>query len=347
MAKRIRPASQYQRVNEPVRLLAVHAKAGLKRDFKASLGHLESMVKSGPLGFQLRMGAFNQVHHGLDFGHWREVLKVPFNRIVTLRHASGQLGSRKINGAFRRAGRRVRFGKDIGDRFNFDMLDAGTITRVRAAQDQLIQQLTYEARNTVDSIVRTGVRQGLTPDEIVGDIRQMIGLTDTQASAVMNYRRMLEELDPTALARQLRNTAYDASLQDAIDNADFLSEAAIDRMTQDYLDNYLDYRANAIAETESTRAANAGLRDAYQQAVDRGALPGAAVRRYWQISLKETTCDICLSIPDLNPDGVEVDQPFDSEDGPIDDAPVHPHCGCSAEYVTDLDQVPDDQEEAA
>lgn len=172
----------------------------------------------------------------------------------------------------------------------------------------------------------------------------MIGLTARQSQAVANYRRMLEDLDPGALQRQLRNFLEDDAVQAALDSGEDLDAALIDKLTQDYADNYLDYRAETIADTESTRAVNAGLQDVYSQAIDRGVFPAEAVRQYWQVDLDEKTCPVCLSIPDMNPDGVAIDESFDSIEGPQDAPPVHPNCRCDISIVTNLDMVPDDGE---
>lgn len=224
--------------------------------------------------------------------------------------------------------------------FTFDSLSADTQARLRQAQDDLIQQLEADARDAIEVIVRDGEMYGTALDDVAENIRDLIGLTDTQAQAVLNYEQMLNDLDPQALARQLRNSEYDSVLQDAIDSGEDLSAAAIDRMVGDYVDNYLDYRAATIARTEATRAANWGLHDAYRQAAERGAFPEEAITRNWQLA--DHPCPICESIPDNNPDGVGLNEQFDSDEGSYDDAPVHPNCECSVEYVTDLSMVPDE-----
>ena len=229
--------------------------------------------------------------------------------------------------------------KDAGDAFNFDALSADTQREMREAQDELIQQLEDDARDTIETIIADGALNGTSVEDIADEIREMIGLTDTQAQAVLNYQRMLQDLDPKALERALRNSEYDSALQDAIDSGVDLADAAVDRMVSDYVDNYLDYRAATIAITESTRAANAGLHDAYSQAIERGALTDDAVTRFWQLG--DSPCPVCESIPDNNPDGVGVDEDFDSDDGPVSDAPVHTRCECSVDYQTDLTKVPE------
>jgi hypothetical protein len=171
-------------------------------------------------------------------------------------------------------------------------------------------------------VIMNGASLGLSPDDIVDDIRQAVGLTARQAQAVLNYRDALETLDGDALDRQLRNFLEDDTVQDAIDSGTPLDGSMVDKLVQDYTDNHLDYRADTIARTEWTRAANYGLQDAYEQAIDRGVFPSSAVRQYWRIALDEKTCDVCKSILNINPDGVEIGEPFRSTDGDVDAPPA-------------------------
>lgn len=367
----IRAARHYQRHDDPAMLIAAMGRPAIRKAVREALQHLPEVMDAAKAKALYAAGRWQEIPATIDWQHFRQVLKTVFDRIAQVYDAGARLGTRKINGAFAAKRRKVRFHKSgdhggdanemvgsitslfgpvdvakaIGDRFNFDRFDQTTQDKLRSWQDKMIADLETGARDSIEAVVLAGTRDGLTGDDIVGDIRAMIGLTDTQATAVLNYRAMLETLDPDALRRQLRDDAYDAAFNAARDAGTDLDAAIVDEMVSAYEDNYLDYRANAIAQTESVRAANAGLHDAYSQAVDRGALPDEAVRRFWQTSMLENVCPICLSIPDLNPDGIGVDEDFQSDDGPIDDAPVHTLCACSAEYVTDLDKVPDDSEE--
>lgn len=308
MTRRTRPlaARHYQRKDSQVRLLADHARPAIARDFKGAIKHLSSVVPTDKVMHLARAGEWHQILQVIAWGHFKEVLKAPLTRLTKLSHAGAALGVQKINGSFGQARRAVRFrkgitsnalldlrelfDKDIGDRFNFDISDQKTLDRIRRDQDELIAQLDDQARDTVETIIVTGLKQGLGPADIVGDIRDMIGLTEQQALAVMNYENMLRDLNPGALDRKLRNTENDAAVQDAIDSGQDLPDSAVARMSADYLENYLSYRAATIAQTESVRAVNAGIHDAYKQAISRGALPHNAVRRYWQVALDERTC---------------------------------------------------------
>ncbi len=235
--------------------------------------------------------------------------------------------------------------KDANDQYTFDLYSQEVQDELRAAQDALIVGLEQDVRDSIDAIIMDAAQRGLGPEEIVDSIRDLIGLTDRQVAAVGNYRSMLENLDPGALDRQLRNVLEDDVVQQAIDDQTDLAAAYIDKMTGDYVDNYLDYRAETIVQSEVTRAVNAGLQDSYSQAIDRGVFPSEAVRQFWRIN--PDACEICQSIPDMNPDGVAMDEAFDSIDGPQDAPPdPHPHCFCSLEIVTDLDMVSTDDVDA-
>lgn len=374
MPKRIRPASIYQRADSKMRVVAMAFKRAIKRDLKGSLALLGRDLDTEKAVQMGRAGLWGQIaHEAIDWRHFREVLKAVFDRIATCYETGARLGVDRINAAHRRRGQRVRFGKKEGpggpgpvkggmpprgdaasldelfdlskavaDRFNFDRFDPGTQAWLKAEQDRLIADLEDQARSTISTVVLDTVRAGQTPAQSVETIQSVIGLTDTQAKAVLNYRRMVGELDPGALARQLRSTQYDAAYKRAMEDGTALGDELVDEMVQAYAENYLAYRADTIAQTEAVRASNAGLQDSYEQAIERGALPAEAVRQYWKVSMLENTCEICLSIPDMNPDGVAVGDEFASIDGPQDAPPIHPRCLCELEFITDLDLVPED-----
>lgn len=336
MAKRITPAVHWQRQDDPVRRIAIAGKPAIKADLKAVLRKMSELVPDAMLPY-IKAGDWHGAIGTIDWNHLRQIMRAPFSTIGKTRQAGAELGARQINERHKQAGRKVTFrkmtlagyrvSKDAGDEFAFDMFDADIQAQLRLAQDELIQDLEQGARDTIEQVVLNGVRQGLGPDEIMDDIRQVIGLTPRQAQAVMNYRDMLESLDSGALDRRLRNFLEDDSVQEAIASGEPLDQVMVDKLVDDYTDNYLDYRAETIAQTESTRAANLGLQDAYSQAIDNGVFSSDAVKQFWRIALDEKTCAVCRAIPDMNPNGVAIDDPFDSPNGPVD-APPDPHVNC-------------------
>src|SRR5882672_3348211 len=339
MAKQIRAARHYQQRNDPLRRLVDRAIPGISADIKDALKGLSGLIPQDA-DRHASAGDWHAVKNSIDWGHFREVLKGVFGQVGKAREAGAQHGADKINAAFAAAGRAVRFRKE--SRYSFDLYSQDVQDELRRAQDDLIAELEQDVRDAIDQIVLDGARLGLGPEEIMDDIRSMVGLTARQSQAAMNYRDMLENLDPGALQRQLRNFLEDDNVQAAIDSGQSLDGVMVDKLTSDYIDNYIDYRAETIAQTEATRAVSLGLQDSYQQAIDRGVFPSEAVKQFWQVDLDEVTCPICLSIPDMNSEGIAIDEAFDSIDGPQDNPPVHPNCRCSIEIVTDLDMVDSD-----
>jgi hypothetical protein len=353
MAKHVRPAAHWQRKDDPVRRIAAAGHPALKAAMLAVLRKLSELVPDDAVR-HARAGDWWGLVRAIDWNHFRQIMRAPYGEIGRIRGTAARLGAQQINAAHARAGRSVRYrkadrtpGTGAGDEFAYDLYDDDIQEQLQQAQDQLIAEMEQGIRDAIKQIVDNGIRLGLSPDETVDDIRALIGLTPRQTQAVQNYRSMLENLDSDALARQLRNSDDDAAVQAALDSGQPLDDAMVDRLVQDYTDNTLDYRADMIAQTEATRAANYGLQDAYEQAIARGVYPAEAVRQHWKIALDESTCQICKSIPDRNPGGIPMGEDFDSSDGPQDSPPVHPNCRCSIEIVTDLDQVDTSDTEAA
>lgn len=195
-----------------------------------------------------------------------------------------------------------------------------------------IQQISAEVQQAVQQVAADSAHAGLSPYQTSRDIRDLIGLTDTQQGYVDSYRVSLENRTDSALNRALRNTQNDEIIQEAIDLNQTLSDEKIDQLVSRYAETWRNYRAEMIARTELIAANNAGARSAMDALIDNGDFIRDETRRFWLVALDEDTCPICLSIPELNPDGVGMDEDFDSDDGPVFEPTVHPNCRCSVTY---------------
>lgn len=348
--RRLTPRNNYQPRSDPIRAIAESHEKKLARELKVALKHLRTLVPVAAVEHAIKLGSIDSVISSIAFDHYKEVLKQPMQTVGDVYIAAGQHGATQIAHKMKRGGKRLRYkpqhlrgiAKDVADvevGYAFDRFDRDTVDRLAEIIDELITDLGDSAKETISSVTLAGVRAGDSAADIAANIRGTISLTPTQAEAVASYRRALEDLDTNALQRALRDASYDPLVEDAIDSGTFLEVGVIDDAVDAYTENYLDYRASTIARTESLRAGNTGLRDGYRQASDRGAIPGAAIKRVWLLDLDEQTCDICKGILDDNPDGVGLDEEF-SEGDP----PVHPNCRCTIQYETDLDMIPDEPE---
>ncbi len=106
-----------------------------------------------------------------------------------------------------------------------------------------------------------------------------VGLTKRQQNAIDNYRRLLEEGSKEALQRDLRDHRFDPTVRRAKD--DPLSQAQIDRMVDRYSQRQLRARQKTIARSEAQQSVNAANEEAYQQAIESGALAPEQIKRKW------------------------------------------------------------------
>jgi hypothetical protein len=191
----------------------------------------------------------------------------------------------------------------------FDITNPAAINFLRNYDFRLIQDLTHTTREGLRSVIANAFEYGGPVDEQARMIRNLIGLTDRQADAVLNYEQMLTD-----------TSGY--------------SPGKIESMVGAYADRQLNWRALTIARTESIRAAEAGKDALWRQMIANNVLDPSKIRRYWYVTPDDRLCPACEAVPDQNDDGVGMDEPFDTDNGPVMTPPLHPacRCGCRIEY---------------
>lgn len=194
----------------------------------------------------------------------------------------------------------------------FNAVNPATVSFLRNYEMNSIRELASDALGSIRIAVRNGVANGLGPADIATDIRDFIGLTDQQTQAVSNYRNMLQNLDSDVLTRALRDARFDPTIDTAITNGNPLTDDQIATYVDRYQSRYLNYRATTIARTEAIRAANAGNHLAWQQQVASGKMAADEVTREWLYTHDGKTRLSHVAIPLLNPDGVGLDEPFET-----------------------------------
>ena len=213
---------------------------------------------------------------------------------------------------------------------------ADQLTAIRQAYIDAIRD---GEKSVIQAVMLDGLRQGASADAIAAQLRQVIGLNLQQATAVLNFRRLLTAGDSAALQRALRDKRYDAAVRRALAARTPLSAEQVDAMVGAYAERMLIHRAETIARTESMQAAVSGIRNAYVQAVASGQLFESEVRRYWLTAADERVCPVCSSVPLMNRGGRGVNEPYQSISGPIIAPLAHPRCRCSERYVADMTRL--------
>lgn len=191
-------------------------------------------------------------------------------------------------------------GGELG--FRFDIVNPKTVEYLRTANLELIREVTDETRLAVRDVVQRAVEQGGAPKVQAREIRQLVGLTRRQATAVQNYE--------AALIEEGRKPDQ------------------IDRMTAKYREKMLNMRATTIARTETLRSSNKGAVAAWRAAADKGLMNAATLRQQWLTTPDDRMCQHCAPVPAMNEGGVPLGGMFKTPIGPVDMPPLHPNCRC-------------------
>lgn len=295
--------------------------AALKRwRDKATIANLISAVETGDVTEAIRLVS-------AELGDPTSLAQAVENPLLTI---TGDAGAEAVPNtivpAVTEAEGRIAGGQV---RMRFDMTNP---LAIRAAKDNsysLIRQVSDDSIAGIRQIVSDAMAFGGHPYEQARKIRALIGLTETQAEAVGNFREMLENGDTTALTRLRRDRRFDPTLERALgdDPTAELTSDQIDTMVQRYAERTLADRAETISRTETMRAANLGVRLAWQQAVADGWLD-AGTKRRWLATPDDRTCPFCIAAEVMNAGGVGIDEPFETPFGPMMDATLHPNCRC-------------------
>lgn len=199
----------------------------------------------------------------------------------------------------------------------FQITEEQTAARVREGQARLIREISDEQRRVIENVIQNGLNASRDTRRIARDVEQSIGLTEKQERAVRNYRRLLEQGSADALDRELRDRRFDPTVQDAVDGEIQLSPQQIDRMVERYRARMVRHRAEVIARTESLRALSEGKDEAVRQMVRAGEINSTQIKRRWRTARNERVRPHHRAIPGMNPDGVGLDESFQTPLGPL------------------------------
>ena len=221
--------------------------------------------------------------------------------------------------------------------FGFDLVNPKTVQAAANYRNQLIREITISTSQAIQTVIAEGLRQGAGPpdtarqlrglltaddyaERTVDDVIMTLGLTDRQARAVTNYKRLLEQKNTEALARELHDRRFDR----LVTGPNTPSPEQVDKAVERYADRYLAYRAVTISRTETLRAANIGQDLSIRRASEDGEFGDLEPRRFWITAGDEKVRHEHRQIPRLNPDGVGLNEPFKYPGGKLIRLPGDP-----------------------
>lgn len=176
----------------------------------------------------------------------------------------------------------------------FDLVNSPAVEAAALRSAELVREVSDETKAAIRAVVARGQAEGRTVAQQGREIRQLVGLTTRQATAVQTYRRGLE--------------------------VQGMRPERIETLTDQQTARAIRYRADMIARTETIRSSNDGQRALWADAQTRGLLPEGQAQ-VWIAS--PDACDVCR---DLDGETAPIGEPFASGDmGP----PAHPQCRCA------------------
>lgn len=195
----------------------------------------------------------------------------------------------------------------IGLRFDLDNPYATRWATDHSAT--LVRQVGDETKKAIRAVMGEAFEAGVPPRRAALRIRELIGLTERDARAVMNYWRTLTE------------------------EAD-LSARRADDMADSYARRLWRRRALTIARTETIAASAAGTQQSWAAAKDKGFLPFDTKQEWVAAMESRRTCPICRA---LDGQKVALGEPFQSSTlGAVMAPPAHVSCRCALGAVTEV-----------
>jgi len=150
-------------------------------------------------------------------------------------------------------------------------------------------------------------------------LREHVGLTPQQSQALINFHNQLENRKRLGFTspsdRKLSES--DQLLVSRHMSGELLTRAQIDALVSRYADNLLDKRISDMVRTQSLRWVNSGQQEAWNQAIDQGALDDDTIRKFWFTMGDAKVRPTHRPIPSMNPFGVKVKSHFVTPFGPV------------------------------
>jgi hypothetical protein len=205
------------------------------------------------------------------------------------------------------------FPPSVQAQIQFDLTNPLAIRAIDTQVAAIVRQLVNVDAEAILGILQQGFREGIPPRDMARRMRQYLGLTPQYANAVERYREGLLEQE--------------------------VAPGRIDELAAAYSERLRRMRALTIARTETIRASNGGQQAAWQQAEQQKLLDRTRTVRRFIVTPDDRLCPICEAVPEDNPDGVGLDQPFRTQLGYVMHPPVHPNCLPGDALVAARDRV--------
>lgn len=198
-----------------------------------------------------------------------------------------------------------QFGKSAQRNFAYSQVGKRMAEWIQSRGGELISNFTETQLKAMRIVLKQYVVDNpVPPRELSAIIRNTIGLTTTQAQALVNFR----------------NTIL----------GEGLSGEVVERQVERYAQFLHKKRADIIARTELSYAWNFGQYDAILEGRDKGYINGKVVKE-WITAYDERTCPFCGAMDGLI---IDLEGTFPTANGTTAFVPpAHQQCRCTVGYV--------------
>lgn len=314
------PVTYTSTYEPPILRVATKMEPKIRKAFLDAVDAVRQQLGSGGLVRALRSGDVNQV---------LAIVSIDERFVKALQGSGLEPGVRSVRDAVQQtfaAGAQVaikELPRKVGIELSFNLISQEAVNFLNSYSFDLIQDISAQTRRGIQRVLADSFRTGASTEEQARAIRDLIGLTDTQDLAVRSYRDALRTGDlRNALNRELRDARFDRTLERALSEGTAIDRSRIATMVDRYRASYIQYRAEAIARTESVRAAQAGQNEAWRQAQAQGLL-NLDQMRVWIVAGDDRTCPRCRAMKNKS---APLNGTFP---GGISGPPLHTTCRCS------------------
>jgi SPP1 gp7 family putative phage head morphogenesis protein len=259
----------------------------LRRQFLTAIDALRERISLATIVRALERGELT-IEMAAAVASWPQALRAAVRTLNDAFATAAQATARQLP-----AGLSLRTSLALTNPFAAQVADTNTAL--------LVREVTAETRRSLQLIIARAINDGIPPRQAARLIQPLVGLTRSQAQAVLNYRARL-------IAQGLSGDRLMAT-------------------TTRYANRLARLRAETIARTETIRASVDGQLLAWRAARADGLIAAGAMKR-WSVSNDDRLCPRCAPL-----NGIEV--PLDAAfPGGVQGPPLHPRCRCAVVLVS-------------
>lgn len=180
---------------------------------------------------------------------------------------------------------------------SFDLTNPEAVNFASTRGSQFVATLDTHTRAMLRATISSSFIEGIPPRETAALIRESIGLTANQATAIDNYRKFLAKLGQRdsldALPPSVRERVARSDMRILPKKGSSLTEERVDKMVTKYRDRLVRERALTLVRTETMAASNNGQQVLWNKAVDQGLLKETTTRKKFIVTPDDRLCPIC------------------------------------------------------